>query len=361
MSKIKLFDPYVDIQEERILKKVLKSHNWASGSGGENVQKFEQEFKKFVGSDDCIALNSGTAALNLSLSLNDFKNKEIILPSLTFTATANAVVLNNAKPVFVDVDPNTLCIDVEHIRKAITKNTRAIIPVHFAGMACNLDEIIEVCKTHNIQLIEDAAHAVGTKYNKRRIGSHGNAVCFSFHPVKNLAMPTGGLIAINCLDNKKIRQKLLARRWCGITDRRNTDYDIKEMGWNYYMNEFSAAIGLVQLKKLDAANKIRQKIAKKYFDKLNLEEKMPYDSDCSYHFYWIRVKNRKKFRKKMSDAGIETGTHYKPVHTFSFYKKNKSLPITEQIGQDIVSIPTHPNLSERNINKIIESVNKFLD
>jgi perosamine synthetase len=361
LKRIKLFDPYVNIQEEKGIIKVLKSHNWASGNGGKYVEQFENDFKKFLGSNDCIAVNSGTAALNLSLTLNDYKNKEIILPSLTFTATANAVILNNAKPIFVDVDPKTLCIDIEQIKKSITKDTKAIIPVHFAGLACNLSEIMDLCKSHKIQLIEDAAHAAGTKYQNKRIGSHGDAVCFSFHPVKNLAMPTGGLISINNSKHKKIREKLSARRWCGISNRKDTDYDIKEMGWNYYMNEFSAVIGLAQLKKLDAANQIRQKIAERYHKELNLEEKMPFEKNCSYHFYWIRVKNQKKFRKKMNDVGIETGTHYKPVHTFSFYKKNNSLPVTEKIGHEIVSIPTHPNLTNKNIEKIIGSVNKFLD
>ena len=360
MSKIKLFDPYVDIHEERALLQTLKSHNWASGAGGKNVEKFEYNFKKFVGADDCIAVNSGTAALNLSLALHDYYDKEVIIPSLTFVATANAVVLNNAKPIFVDVDPKTLCLDTEQIKKAITKKTKAIIPVHFAGMACNLDEIKEICKIHKLQLIEDAAHATGTKYNKKRIGSHGNFVCFSFHPVKNLAMPTGGVIAINQNDHKKIRKKLMASRWCGITNRKDDNYDIKEAGWNYYMNEFSAAIGLTQLQKLEKTNKIRRQIAKKYFQMLEIEEKMPFNNSCSYHFYWIRVKNREKFRKKLKDKGIETGTHYKPIHTFSFYQSKTKLPITEKIAKEIVSLPTHPNLSENNVEKIIKTVNNAI-
>jgi perosamine synthetase len=360
LAKIKLFDPYVDIKEEKAIQKVLKSHHWASGSGGKNVLKFEHDFGKYVGSKDCIAVNSGTSALNLALSLRDIKGKEVILPSLSFASTANAVVLNGAKPIFVDVDPITLCLDPDQVKKSITKNTKAIIPVHFAGMPCDLDELVKLCHSNNFLLIEDAAHAAGSKYKKKKIGSHGDAVCFSFHPVKNLAMPTGGLIAINCTTDNKIQKKLLARRWCGITDRQDVNYDVKEMGWNYYMDEFAAAIGLVQLKKLDRANNIRRRNAKKYFKELNLEKKMPYDPSSSYHFYWIMVKNRKQFRTKMNDVGIETGIHYKPIHTFTFYKNNQMLPITEKVGSQIVTLPTHPNLTSSDINKIIDSVNRFL-
>ncbi len=190
-----------------------------------------------------------------------------------------------------------------------------------------------------------------------KIGSHGDLVCFSFHPVKNLAMPTGGLISINRKDNGKISKILREKRWCGITNRKGNDYDVKNIGWNYYMDEFSAAMGLEQLKKLDGANKIRKNIAKKYFQEISLENKMPFENGASYHFYWIRVKNRTKFRKKLFQKGIETGIHYRPIHSFSYYKSNIQLSITEKIGKEIISLPTHPNLTEENIEKVIQVVN----
>ena len=183
------------------------------------------------------------------------------------------------------------------------------------------------------------------------------AVCFSFHPIKNLAMPTGGLISINDKNHEKIRKLLFARRWCGITDRKDTFYDVKEIGNNYYMNELSAAIGLIQLKKLDKLNSIRKKIAKRYYQEIKLNTKMQYDKNCSYHLYWILVKNRNEFRKKLSKYKIETGTHYKPIHTFSLYKSKAKLKITENVGKSIVTIPCHPNLKESDIDKIIKSIN----
>ncbi len=358
-KKIKLFDPIIDTSEAKIISKVLKSKFWASGSGSGYVSKFENKMTKYIGSDECIAVNSGTAALNLALSLTDIKNKEVILPSLSFVSTAHAVVLNGGKPIFVDVDPQTLCIKSDEILKSITNKTKVILPVHFAGMPCNMKQITNICKEHNLFLIEDAAHAVGSQYNKTKIGINGMAVCFSFHPVKNLAMPIGGLISLNGRHSKKFRKILEARRWCGITNRQGVNYDIKEIGWNYYMNEFSAAIGLQQLKKLDKMNKIRQKIAKAYHKKINLNHKMPIEDGCSYNFYWIIVKNRDEFREKMAKRGIETGIHYKPIHQMTMYRQKQKLPITEELSKKIVSLPTHPNLKDDDIEFIIKFVNKF--
>jgi len=324
-NKIKLFDPVIGISEERELIKVLKSGFWASGTGIGKVQEFEKKFCKYIGSDKCVAVNSGTAALNLSLSLLDIKNKEVILPSLTFVATANAVIMNGGKPIFVDVDPYTLNIDTEKIENSISEKTKVILPVHFGGLPCDLDKINTLSKKHNLKIIEDAAHAAGSSYKNKKIGSHSTAACFSFHPIKNLAMPTGGLISINDKNHRKIRESLCAKRWCGITNRKNTDYDIKQIGNNYYMNEFSAAIGLIQLKKLDKLNTIRRKIAKRYSQEIKINSKMQFDKHCSYHLYWILVKNRNEFQKRMAEHGIETGTHYKPIHTFSLYKSKIKL------------------------------------
>ena len=359
-KKIKLFDPIIGNEEKKSVMNVLKSHFWASGSGEGHVQEFENKFKNYVNSRDCIAVSSGTAALNLALSLIDIKNKEVILPSLSFVSTAHAIIVNGGKPIFVDVEPKTLCLNPNDIERSITRKTVAILPVHFGGMPCNLKDIQNIARKYNLSIIEDAAHAAGASYNNKKIGSHGTAVCFSFHPVKNLAMPTGGLISINHKNHKKFRKLLLARRWCGITDRRDSEYNVKELGWNYYMNEFSAVIGLSQLKKLDKLNSIRKNIAKFYDKHIDVERKTLFNKDCSYHLYWILVKNRKKFREKMWHAGIETGIHYKPIHTLKMYQNHRILPNTENIGKEIVTIPIHPNLKKFDLDKIVNSINKFI-
>ena len=176
MKKIKLFDPFVNNAEKRALNRVFTSNFWASGSGSGNVQKFEKAFTKYVGSKNCVAVNSGTSALNLSLSICDIKNKEVILPSLSFVSTANAVIENGGIPIFVDVDENTLCLDHQKISKLISKKTKMIIPVHFAGMSSNLAEIIKICKKYNTYLVEDAAHAAGLpeRFAHRRLQALGS-------------------------------------------------------------------------------------------------------------------------------------------------------------------------------------------
>ena len=358
MKKIKLFDPAIDEREVKKAVKTLMSGFWASGAGGGQVQEFEKNFKKFINSKSCVSVNSGTAALHLAAALCDIKGKEVILPSLSFVSTAHAIMYNGGIPVFVDVNPHTLCIDPEEIKKKISKKTRCIIPVHFGGIPADIKKIQKLSNS-NIMIIEDAAHACGSEFNGKKIGSHGDFVCFSFHPVKNLAMPTGGLISINSHNYKKITEDLKSKRWCGISNRKYADYDVDKIGWNFYMNELSAAIGLVQLQKIKKMNNKRKSIAKIYDKELNASKKIPFTSTCAYHLYWICVRDRKIFRKKLLEKGIETGTHYKPIHQMSLYKKSVKLPLTEKIAKEIVTIPIHPNLTESQIDYIVKTANRF--
>ena len=358
-KKIKLFEPIIGKEESKKIIQVLKSGFWASGSGIGNVKSFEEKFQNYIGSKSCVAVNSGTAALHLALSLSDIKGKEVILPSLSFVSTAHSIVYNGGKPIFVDVDPKTLCIDPEKVLEKISNKTKIILPVHFAGIPANLKKLKKISKDYNLILIDDAAHACGASYGGKKIGSINEFSCFSFHPVKNLAMPTGGLISLNHKNYKKLKKNLESKRWCGITDRKDLKYDVKELGWNYYMNEFSAAIGLMQLKKLDKMNKRRERISKIYHKEINLNNKMPIEDGSSYHFYWIRVKNRNKFMREMKNVGIETGIHYRPIHKLSLYKQKKKLVVTENVENEIVSIPNHPNLKINDIEFIIKNINKF--
>ena len=358
-KKIKLFEPIIGKEESKKIIQVLKSGFWASGSGIGNVKSFEEKFQNYIGSKSCVAVNSGTAALHLALSLSDIKGKEVILPSLSFVSTAHSIVYNGGKPIFVDVDPKTLCIDPEKVLEKISNKTKIILPVHFAGIPANLKKLKKISKDHNLILIDDVAHACGASYGGKKIGSINEFSCFSFHPVKNLAMPTGGLISLNHKNYKKLKKNLESKRWCGITDRKDVKYDVKELGWNYYMNEFSAAIGLMQLKKLDKMNKSRERISKIYHNEINLNNKMPIENGASYHFYWIRVKNRNKFMREMKNVGIETGIHYRPIHKLSLYKQKKKLVVTENIENEIVSIPNHPNLKINDVEFIIKNINKF--
>lgn len=356
---INLFEPAFGKEEEKIILKTLRSKFWASGAGVKNVAEFEKKFNEFIGSKNCIAVNSGTAALHLALTAYDVKNKEVILPSLSFVSTANSVLYNGGIPKFVDIDSETLCIDANEINNSISSKSKIVLPVHFGGFPAKIDNIKRICKNSGLTLIEDAAHASGSTSKKKKIGNHGDAVCFSFHPVKNLAMPTGGAITLNGKNSAKISKILKSLRWCGISDRHGYNYDVTRLGWNYYMNEFSAAIGISQLKKLTHMNSKRIKIAKRYFSEIKIPEKMPFNKECSYHLYWILVKNRGKFMKKMRESGIETGIHYKPIHKLRLYNKKISLPNTDRISEQIVSLPMHYNLTNDEVSKIINCTNKF--
>lgn len=359
-KQIKLFHPNFGNEEKKEIIKTLESGFWASGSGQRQVKKFEKKFQKFVNAKECIAVSNGTAALHLALSIFDIKNKEVIIPSLSFVSTAHAIVYNGGKPIFVDVEPDTLCIDPKKVKEAVNKNTKGIIPVHFGGMPAKLDEIEKIASKNSLFIVDDAAHAVGTTYKNKTIGQFNHPTCFSFHPVKNLSMPTGGAITLNS-ETQKFADDIKSKRWCGISNRVGNEYDVDKLGWNYYMNEFSASIGLVQLSKLNKLNKIRKSIAKRYSKEIKIENQIPYSKDCSYHLYWIRVKNRSRFIKKMKENEIETGIHYKPIHQMSFYKKNKiKLDITDKISKEIVSIPIYPDLTENEIGKIIKIINKSI-
>ena len=359
VKKIKLFDPIINSKEEDAIKKVLTSGFWASGGGTNKVFEFETKFRKFIGAKDCVAVDSGTAALHLALSVNNIKNKEVLVPSFTFASTVNAILYNGGKPVFVDIDPITLNMDIDDLQNKITKDTALILPVYYAGLHASVKKIQKLSKNHGLQVVSDAAHACGANFEKKKIGTEFDYVCFSFHPVKNLSMPKGGMIALNGKNISAIKKKLNSLRWCGISNRKGPFYDIAYLGFNYYMEEISASVGLSQLKKLNTMNKKRTRIAKRYFQELKISNKMPLTKDSCYHLYWIVIKNREKFRKFMAKKGIDTGIHYPPVHLMSLYKKNHRLPVTEKISKEIVTIPMRSNLDDSSVDYVIKTANSY--
>ena len=356
---IKLFFPTIDDLEIKATIKTLKSGFWASGTGVGNVKKFENLFKKYTNATECVAVDSGTAALDLALKVVDINKKEVLVPSLTFVSSINAIKYNGGIPIFVDVKSNTLCMDPKDLQNKITKKSKVILPVHFGGYSCDMDEIKKISKKNKLLVVEDAAHATGSKFRNKKIGSIGDLTCFSFHPVKNLAMPKGGAITLN-YKNRNLKTKLNSLRWCGISNRKEQFYDVTELGYNYYMDEISSAIGIEQLKKINKFNSRKYEIAKKYHKEIKCLEKMPISKDCSYHLYWILVKNRNTFLKNMKKKGIETGIHYLPVHKMKLYKSNIKLKVTEKVTKEIVTIPIHPSLKNSEVNYIIKTINQLI-
>jgi dTDP-4-amino-4,6-dideoxygalactose transaminase len=252
-------------------------------------------------------------------------------------------------------------MDIDDLEKKITKKSSLILPVYYGGLHASIKQIQQLSKNNNLQVISDAAHACGTNFNKKKIGTEFDYVCFSFHPVKNLAMPKGGMIALNGKNSSLVKKNLNSLRWCGISDRKGPFYDITSLGYNYYMEEISASIGLSQLKKLNTMNNKRIKIARRYFKELHIQHKMPITKNSCYHLYWIQIKNREKFRKFMLQKGIETGIHYPPVHLMSLYRKNHKLPITEKVSQEIVTLPIRSNLDDISLDRIIKTINSYVD
>lgn len=375
---IPVFQPDYDRREIKAVSEVLKS-GWIGL--GPKTEEFEKRFAQYVGAPFAIALNSATAALHLSLLAAGIgKGDEVIVPSLTFVSTAHAVLYVGAKPVFADIQKDTLCIDPADVMKKITKKTRAIIPVHYGGHPSDMDTFNTIANEHKITIIEDASHACGSVYHDKKIGSISPFTCFSFHAVKNLATGDGGMITVN---DKTIAEHLRRLRWVGIN--KNTwdrleiisgektyrgygwYYEVEELGYKCHMNDITAAIGLVQLQKLESSNALRRSLAKRYTRKLKPLTHITCPTQQSgvmsaQHNYVIRANDRDKLHLYLRDRGISTGVHYMPVHLQPYYQKlypNVHLPVTQRVWKDLLTLPLYPTLSKKDQDYIIMSVKKF--
>ena len=341
------------------VNKVLDSRRFILGT---ETRKFEERFAKLCGVKYAACVNSGTAALFLTLKgLGIKKNDEVILPSLSYIATCSPVTMLEAKPKFVDVDKENYTIDPSKIEEQITKKTRGIIPVHLYGHPANMNKINKIAKDNSLFVLEDAAQAHGAKYNNKPVGSLGDAACFSFYPSKNLTVcGDGGIMVSNNLDLVK---KVKMLRDHGRTDK----YLHNILGYNFRFNEIQAAIGNVLLKKLQKNNASRRKIAKIYDKKLNSKIKIPKINKWAtpvYHMYTIQTKSRDDLQKFLKKHNISTGIHYPiPIHKQPVYKKfNKNkLPITEEIANSTLSIPIFPNLPSIQQKYVIDSINKYFE
>ncbi len=338
---------------------------------GPKTKKFEKKFAKYIGTKYAVALNSATAALHLAcLTLGIQKGDEVIVPAMTFVSTGLAPLYCNAKPIFSDIEEDTLCIDPKNIEKKITKRTKAIIAVHYGGHACEMNGILKLAKKHKLYVIEDAAHACGARYKGKMLGSVGKIGCFSFHAVKNLPTADGGMITTN---DKKIYQKLLKLRWVGIDKdtwarsgkKYSWRYYVDELGFKYHMNDVTAVIGLSQLKVLNKHNLIRRRCAKKYnqaFKDLKWIETPP-EKDYAYsscHNYVIKTKKRDELNKYLASKGVSTGVHYEPISHYKVFGERKgNLPVTEKVWKNLLTLPLYPDLSEKDFKKIVEEVINF--
>lgn len=369
--------PWIDETEIEAVSQVLES-KWIST--GARVRDFERAFAEYLGVKHAIAVSSCTAALHLSLVVTGIgEGDEVLTTPYTFTATAEAIRYVGAKPVFVDINPETLNIDAAKIESVITPQTKAIIPVHIAGLPCDMDALQEICQNHNLVLIDDAAHAIPTQYHGKYIGSIGDLSAFSFYANKNMTTGEGGMITTN---DDSYAETLRTMRlhgidkdaWARQSKRSIWRYDIASEGYKYNMTDIQAAMGLCQLMKLNKQHERRQKYAEIYSIELQkyTQIKTPYHPEIAnehaWHLYIIQLqsRNRDDFIESLREENIECSVHYIPLHLFEFYQKQYGynvgdFPNAEEVFERVVSLPLHPGLTESDVSLVIDTIGRVLD
>lgn len=370
---IPVLQPCIGQEEIDAVSEVMRS-GWLGL--GPKTEQFEEAFASYTNSRFMVALNSGTAALHLAMEvLGIGSGDEVIVPPITFISTIHAVRYVGATPVFADVEKDTMNISVKDIERKITAKTKAIIVVHLAGHPCDMDAIHKLANDKGIKVVEDAAHACGSTYKGQLIGSISDITCFSFHAVKNLTCGEGGAITCN---QEWIARKVREKRWLGISKDtwiRSSDekvyawqYFVDQAGYKYHMSDMQAAVGLVQLNKINQMNGIRRSIAVRYQQELKhipwieLPREKTY-AQSSWHLFQIKLpheKIRDRLIGHLQEDGIATGVHYYPCHLHPCYVHLRAnVPISNEIWKRILTLPIHPNLTDDDMDRIIKSIRKF--
>ena len=374
-----MYIPYgrqtVDEDDIKAVVEVLKSDFLTTGPA---IAEFEKRVADYVGAKYAVAIANGTAALHAAcFAAGIGEGDEVITTPITFAASSNCVLYCGGTPVFADIRPDTYNIDPDDIERKITDRTKAIIAVHFTGQPCEMEQIHEIARKHNLVVIEDGAHALGAEYKGKKVGSLSDMTTFSFHPVKHITTGEGGMIVT---DNVKLYERLKLFRTHGITReehllKKNDGpwyYEQLDLGYNYRITDFQCALGSSQLKKLPEFLKRRKEIAKKY-DEAFAECEMiqiPYQKEgCqnAWHLYIIRVKNgkRKEVFEKLREAGIGVNVHYIPVYQHPYYRKHGyaevCCPNAEAYYNECISIPMYPALTEEEQNYVIQKILEIVE
>jgi len=368
--------PSLGLTERKAVSSVIKS-GWLTT--GLKTKEFESKFKKYKNAKYALALNSCTAALHLSLILLKLKkNDEVITSALTFSSTINSIVMAGAKPILADVNLETQNIDPNQIENKITKNTKAILIVHFAGRPCDMDAIIKITKKYKLKLIEDCAHSIESKYKNKHLGTFGSFGCFSFYATKNISIGEGGMLITN---NKKDyeRARVLSLHgmdkaaWKRYGKSGYRHYDVTEIGYKYNLMDMLSAIGIIQLKKIDVNNMKRETIWKNYnkgFKKLSFKTPANFNKKIiqhSFHLYNIFINKKKDgisrddLILKLHKKKIGVGIHYRAIPEHSVYKKKfgfklNDYPNAKKIGRETISLPLSPSLKKKEIKRVIDVI-----
>ncbi len=367
--------PDIDDDDIIAVNEVLKS-TWLTT--GPKVFEFEKLFAANVGVANAIAVSSGTAAIHTALvSLELNKNDEVILPSMTFLATANCIVHCGATPVFADINPSNFLISMVDLRKKISKKTRAIIVVDFAGQPCSYDELQKLSEEFGITLVADACHSLGASYKGRCVGSLADLTAFSFHPVKHITTAEGGMLTTSNMHGAEFARRFRNHGMDLDVACRNEQqtwvYDMRAPGFNYRLSDIQCALGISQLRKLDNFVVKRREIAQHYFDAfenfdlLTPLEELP-DRIHSYHLFVIQLNlqnlsvSRSHIFKALLQEGIGVNVHYKPVHQYTFYQDNYTAECdnTDEVYTRILSLPMHPSMLLNDVTDVVQAIKKVL-
>ncbi len=343
--------------------------NWAVGS---NVTQFESELAEYIGTKYCLTFNSGTSALHAGLIAHGIgSGDEVIVPSFTFIATANAPKFVGAKPVFADIEEKTFGLDPEDVMEKITKKTRVILPVHYGGCPCKIEALREIAEDHNQVLIEDAAEALGAKVGDRRVGTFGDSGMFSFCQNKIITTGEGGAMVT---DSRDLYEKMKLLRSHGRLE--TCDYfstsavmDYISIGYNLRMSNITAALGVAQLKKIETIIKMRRDLAAQYVQKLNravpeiIVPEVPPSYSHVYQLFSVIAPDRDNLIKHLDSEGIMSKVYFSPVHLTSYYQKvlqyRDTLPVTEKIAGSILSLPFYPGMPAGEIDSVIGAISEF--
>jgi dTDP-4-amino-4,6-dideoxygalactose transaminase len=366
------FVPWITKGDAKSVTSAMKNR-WLTV--GPNLKKFEKKFSKYIGTKYSVGVSSATHALHLSMhSLGIQPGDEVIVPTMTFASTADAVKYCGGIPILADVQLDTMNIDPTEIKRKISRKTKAIIPVHYGGQSCDMDDIINISKNYGLSIVEDCAHALGSKFKKEFCGTFGKTGCFSFYPTKVITTGEGGMISTN---DKKIFSKIKLLRSHGMTilpsereSKAQWKYDIVEMGYNYRLDEIRASLGLSQFSRIQHINEMRQNIAKKYSSKLDkikgiIIPKIKENRNHIFHLYTIKVNKdyhmtRDELFLKLHKKGIGTSVQYYPLHLLSYMKKYKNkkskFPNANILKDQVLCLPIFPKMTEKQINYVIKSI-----
>ena len=371
---IRLSKSVIGEKESEAVTRILLEDGYL-GMGTE-VGKFETEIANYLGvsPDTVVCVNTGTSALHLAVEALVAKGEEVLVPSFTFLSSYQAISAAGAVPISCDVYEDTLSIDLEDAATRITGKTKAIMPVHYASNPANMDKLYEFAKKYNLRVIEDSAHAFGCTHDGKKIGSFGDVVCFSFDGIKNITSGEGGAIVTNDSDVLSIVKdaRLLAiekdsdKRYSG---QRSWDFDVKRQGYRYHMSNIFAAIGRVQLSRLD------DEFAPKRIELLKLYQKLlganskvifqKYEMNAYIipHILSIRITGNQRdgLKDELETQKIPTGIHYKPNHLLTYYKTNYNLPMTEKVYKEILTLPLHPEVKISDVELICKIINNYLN